>query len=62
MSEEGIILERSLDDVKKEYSEYCWKAGQVQYSILVYQEELAQINVKLRELNQEASKLSKETN
>lgn len=35
---------RSMEEINKTYSELCGRAGQLQYGIKIYQEQLDQIN------------------
>lgn len=50
---------RTIDQVKVEYSQLCTKAGHTQYQIITLQKELELLNGTLRDLNIEASELSK---
>lgn len=52
---------KTMDDINKEYSHWCSMAGDLQYKIMCYKGELEVVNNKLREINQEAGKIKKET-
>lgn len=47
---------RALEEIQREYAETSHKAGQAQYQVFVYTEELSAINGKLYSLNLEAAK------
>lgn len=47
-------MSRSMEDIQKDYQVQTSIAGQVQYQIRTLQSDLAKMNRKLRELNQEA--------
>lgn len=47
---------RSLDDINKEYTALCAQAGQKQYQIKCFQEDLDALNRALRAVNEEAVK------
>lgn len=51
---------RTLAEVSQEYSNLCAKAGNLQYQIVVFNEDLALINEQLKNLNFEAAKLKSE--
>lgn len=51
---------RTLEQITKEYTNLIPVAGQTQYQIEVYKVELAAINKKLLELNNEAAALKQE--
>ena len=51
---------RELAAIQADYTRLAQSAGDMQYKILCWQEELAQLNQRIRELNQEANQL-KET-
>lgn len=46
---------RAKAEIGKEYSETIGKAGQTEYLVYVYSQELEQLNKKLLSLNQEAA-------
>lgn len=46
---------RALEEINKEYSELIAKAGQTQYLVTVYSNELKDLNSKLLKVNQEAA-------
>jgi len=46
---------RQEADIRKEYADVSLAAGQVQYQLYVYKSELARLNAKLLELNQEGA-------
>lgn len=46
---------RQIEEINKEYSELIAKAGQTQYLVTVYSNELKDINSKLLKVNQEAA-------
>lgn len=46
---------RALDVIKKEYSELCNRAGQLQYTMAVNEQELNSINSRLFNINNEAA-------
>jgi chromosome segregation ATPase len=51
---------RELAAIQQDYTRLAQSAGDMQYKILCWQDELAQLNQRIRELNQEANQL-KET-
>lgn len=51
---------RTLAEVHQEYSNLCAKAGNLQYQITVFNEDLDLVNDQLKELNFEAAKLKTE--
>lgn len=53
---------RTLEQITKEYTALIPMAGQTQYQIEVYKAELAAINKKLLELNNEAASLKESKN
>jgi len=53
-------MERTLEDVKKEYGDGCVKAGHLQYQIFTLSKDLEVLNNVLRDLNLEAAKLQNE--
>jgi hypothetical protein len=46
---------RQIEEINKEYSELIAKAGQTQYLVTVYSNELKDLNAKLLKVNQEAA-------
>lgn len=46
---------RSVQDITKEYSGLCFKAGNLQYSINALEDDLKLINKEMRDLNLEAA-------
>lgn len=46
---------RALDEIHKEYANATSQAGQLQYQIAVYSDDLKRINDSLRSLNYEAA-------
>lgn len=56
MSEEK---ERTLDDVNFEYTRVCNEAGDIQYKIVCFKEELKARHKKMRELNTEGLAIMK---
>lgn len=50
---------RSVEELTRAFTAEAAKAGQAQYQILVYTEELRQINERLLKINQEADKRQK---
>lgn len=46
---------RSIEEVTKEYTELCGKAGQAQYQVMVFTKELERLNERLLSVNQEAA-------
>ncbi len=46
---------RSIDEINKDYADLIGKAGQTQYLVSVYSNELKDINAKLLKVNQEAA-------
>jgi hypothetical protein len=55
MSEEK--KERTLEEVKNEFNQLCFRAGSLQYEIAVKNKDLEMLNESLRNLNFEASKI-----
>lgn len=53
-------VDEAKERINKEYTEWCAKAGDVQYKLLCFQGELNFINNKLKEINDEATKLKQE--
>lgn len=53
---------RELVAIQRDYTQFCQQAGDLQYKIFCYQDELSQLNKKLIQLNQEANALKKDTN
>ncbi len=54
---------REIEEINKTYTELCARAGQLQYKITVDEEQLAQLNSAIRNVNLEAdarAKLDKE--
>lgn len=51
---------RTLAEVTQEYSNLCAKAGNLQYQIQVFGEDLKLVNEQLKELNFEAAKIKAE--
>lgn len=51
---------RTLDTIRTEYSQICSQAGHIQYQIATLSKDLELLNSQLRDLNMEATKLSKE--
>jgi hypothetical protein len=51
---------RTIEDVRKEYTEYCNSAGQLSYQIKVMERDLEGVMAEMSKLNLEASKLAKE--
>lgn len=49
--------ERTLDDVKREYSQFCFDAGQIQYQIFSLKKDLELLNNQIRDLNFEAAQI-----
>lgn len=56
-----MSLKRTLAQVSQEYSNLCAKAGNIQYQIQVFGEDLKLVNEQLKDLNFEATKLKSET-
>lgn len=48
---------RTLDQIRNEYTNLCVKAGNLQYQIQALKQDLELLNLTLRDLNIEASKL-----
>lgn len=48
---------RNIEEVQKEYAQLAQQSGDTQYRIEVLKGELSQINQRMFQLNQEASKL-----
>jgi hypothetical protein len=46
---------RSMEEIQKEYGELRARSGELQYTIYVYEADLAQMNSRLRGLNNEAA-------
>lgn len=46
---------RSKEDIKKEYDQTAYRAGNVQYAVYAYSKELEGINQKLQDLSVEAN-------
>lgn len=46
---------RQMDEIQKEYGELRARAGELQYTLFVYEADLANINDRLRYLNNEAA-------
>lgn len=51
---------RTLAEVSQEYSNLCAKAGNIQYQIQVFGDDLKLVNEQLKDLNFEAAKLKSE--
>ena len=49
---------RTIDDLHREYSQMCSKAGHTQYQISVLKKDLELLNEQLKALNLEAASLS----
>lgn len=49
---------RTVDDVRKDYSSLCARAGHLQYQIDTIGKDLTLVNDQLRELNFEAAKIA----
>lgn len=45
---------RSMETIKQEIGQRCFKAGQLQYQIVTVQDELNKVNEELKELDAEA--------
>jgi hypothetical protein len=50
-----LSVPRALPEIQKDYAQVCNNAGQIQYQIKVYEQELIQTNQRLLSLNQEAA-------
>lgn len=48
---------RTLDEIRNEYTNLCVKAGNIQYQVEALKQDLEMVNLTLRDLNIEASKL-----
>jgi predicted nucleic acid-binding Zn-ribbon protein len=59
---EAVKAKRELKDIQVEYTQLCQQSGEMQYKILCFQDQLQQMNVRIRELKQEANSLQKESN
>lgn len=59
MSTEVAKKERSLEEIKQEYLNVASGAGTLQYQIVIFGEQLKQINNKMIELNNEAAEAQK---
>lgn len=59
MSEEVAKKERKLEEIKQEYLSVAASAGTLQYQIVIFGEQLKQINNKMIELNNEAAEAQK---
>ena len=47
--------ERTVEEIQKEYTELCAKAGHLQYSVFTLNQDLEMVNQSLRNLNFEAA-------
>lgn len=52
-------MERSMEDIQKEYSQLCAEAGQLQYKMSVHKQDLKELNIQLQKLNTEAAAMQK---
>lgn len=50
---------RSLQEIQAEYQQVCARAGHLQYQIDIGKEELSGLNLRLKDLNNEAAALAK---
>ena len=50
-------MSRTLEDISKEYNQQALVAGQAQYQVHVLKQDLARMNARMQELNQEAAAL-----
>lgn len=59
MSEELKVekKERTLEDIKQEYGNYCLQAGDLNYKIFTHNKDLEIVNSRMRDLNFEAAAL-----
>jgi hypothetical protein len=55
MSEDQKPAPRTLEEINKEYTTLCSKAGELQYRVEIEKIQIAQINQKLQELNKEGA-------
>ncbi len=53
-------FDEQKEKINNEYTQWCAKAGDVQYKLMCFKGELEFINNKLKSINEEATKLSKE--
>lgn len=51
----ALKVPREWSDIQKEYQELCMNAGQLQYQITVYEADLARMNARLLEINNEGA-------
>jgi hypothetical protein len=51
---------RSIEEVQKEYSQFCAQAGENQYKIKVLEQTMHALNQRINDLNVEAEQLAKE--
>lgn len=47
---------RTMEEINKEYAELISKVGQSQYLVYIYERETAELNKRLKEVNEEASR------
>lgn len=57
---EPVAEPSELEKLKQRISEALWLSGKLQYEIEVKGEELAEVKIRLRNLNQEAKKFQKD--
>lgn len=50
-----LSVPREMKEIQEEYHRLCINAGQVQYQLTVYQQELNNINERLRSINNEGA-------
>lgn len=53
-------LDEQREKINNEYTQWCAKAGDVQYKLMCFKGELEFINNKLKSINEEATKLTQE--
>lgn len=54
-----LSVPRALEEIQKEYQTICFNAGQVQYQLSVYNQELDTLNKRLFNINNEAAARNK---
>lgn len=57
-SQENKPAERTVEQIRQEYSALCAKAGHMQYQLFTIERDLELLNETLRSLNLEAASLS----
>ncbi len=55
MAGKKLSVPRSMAEIQRAYQELCVKAGQLQYQVKVYGDELSKTNTELLAINNEAA-------